>query len=80
MAAVQNLYEHVFQPKQNVCIRIEFNSQRISWRHQHGHCSFVKIHQHDPSDVTGKPFIEVVIVLNAPVLPMQPSSTSMIHI
>ena len=34
--------EHIFQPrtKENLCIRIEFNSQRISWGHQYGCCSF----------------------------------------
>ena len=33
--------EHVFKAKERVCIRIEFNSCRISWGHQHGRHSFV---------------------------------------
>ena len=35
--------EHVFstKTKASVCIRIEFNTQRISWGHQHGCRSFV---------------------------------------
>ena len=31
--------------KENVCIRIEFNSRRISWGHQHGCRFFVQEHQ-----------------------------------
>ena len=40
--------------KENVCIRIELNSRRISWRHQHGRRSFVSGHQHGRHDVTWK--------------------------
>ena len=44
--------EHVFLTKEYVSIRIEFNSQRSSWEHQHGRRSFVEGHQHGRRGVT----------------------------
>ena len=38
--------------KENVSIRIKFNSHRTRWWHQHDRRSFVWGHQHDRRDVT----------------------------
>lgn len=40
--------------KESVCIRTEFNSQKISWGHQHGCSSFVYRHQPGCHDVMWK--------------------------
>ena len=40
--------------KESVCIRKEFNSQRFSLGHQHGHCFIVLGHQHGHRDVMWK--------------------------
>ena len=45
--------------KENVCIRIEFNSRTISWGHQYGCRSFVQAHQHGRRDVTWKRSIRI---------------------
>ena len=45
--------------KENVCIRIEFNSRTISWEHQYGCRSFVQGHQHGRRDVTWKRSIRI---------------------
>ena len=40
--------------KESVCIRKEFNSQRIGLGHQHGHCFIVLGHPHGRRDVMWK--------------------------
>ena len=42
------------ETKESVCIRKEFNSQRISWGHQHGRRFFVLGHQYGRRDVMWK--------------------------
>ena len=39
------------ETKESICIKIEFNSQRVSLVHQYGRHSFVFVHQHGRRDV-----------------------------
>ena len=46
----QHLYKFI-GTKESVCIRKEFNSQRIGLGHQHGRCFIVLGHQYGHRDV-----------------------------
>ena len=43
---------------ENICIKIEFNSQRIRLVHHHGRHFFVLEHQHGRHDITQKHSID----------------------
>ena len=46
------------ETKESICIKIEFNSQKVSLVHQYGRRSFVLVHQHGRRDVMWKRSIE----------------------
>ena len=52
------------ETKENICIKIKFNSQRFSLGHQHGRHFFVLGHQHGRRDVMWKHSIRLVLTAN----------------